>query len=320
MADGNLDSLMDVTLGTFQALKARNPNVIAWYDKLPYTWKGPCSRTFEFNTTVAPWDDPEMRWAINKLIDRDRIVKIAYEGTTTASKSPFPAYPPLNRFVDMMVGKGKFDELWDLDVEGAQKIFESKGYVKKGNYYEKDGQQLVMAIETHEAFIEKQRIADQLVEMFQAAGINATHRKIAGATWNDNLYFGKFETRMGWQTCGSVNEPWGTLDTMSNRWLKPVGERANNNGWRWDNQVFSDAVDQIGLLPLGDPAIDDLVVTALIEYYNELPAIPVTQAKKVIPFDTTYWTNWPTAENNYLHCTTWWNSTHIIIHNLEPAQ
>ena len=33
MADGKLDSLMDVTLGALQALQAKNPNVIAWFDK-----------------------------------------------------------------------------------------------------------------------------------------------------------------------------------------------------------------------------------------------------------------------------------------------
>ena len=99
-----------------------------------------------------------------------------------------------------------------------------------------------------------------------------------------------------------------------------MGERDYFDCWRWDNQEYSDAVDKIGVLPLGDPKIDDLVVKALTQYYNELPTIPVTQAKKLIPFDTTYWTNWPSAENNYLHSTTWWQSTHIIIHNLQPAQ
>ena len=34
MADGKLDSLMDVTLGAFQALKAKNPNVVAWQSAL----------------------------------------------------------------------------------------------------------------------------------------------------------------------------------------------------------------------------------------------------------------------------------------------
>jgi peptide/nickel transport system substrate-binding protein len=320
MADGNLDSLMDVTLGAFQALKAKNPNVIAWQAALPYAWLDPCSRTFEFNTAVAPWDDPEIRWAINMLIDRAKIVKIAYEGTTIASKSPFPAYPPLNHYVDLMKGDPNFDKLWTVDVAGAKAIIESKGYAMQGDYYEKDGKQLTMVIETHEAFIEKQRIADQLVEMFQAAGINATHRKIAGATWGDNLNFGKFEVRMGWQNCGSINEPWATLDTMSNRWLKPVGERASNDGWRWNNQEFSDLVSQIGSLPLGDPKIDELTKQALAIYYKELPTIPVTQAKKLIPFDTTYWTNWPDAKNNYLHSTTWWQSTLIILVNLKQTQ
>jgi len=320
MADGQLDSLMDVTLGAFQALKAQNPNVVAWQGELPYAWLDPCSRTFEFNTAVEPWNDAEMRWAINMLIDRQKIVDIAYEGTTVASKSPFPAYPPLNKFVDAMEGDENFDKLWTVDVEGAQAIFEAKGYTKNGDYYEKDGQQLAMVIETHEAFIEKQRIADQLVEMFQAAGINATHRKLAGATWDDNFNFGKYEVRMGWQNCGSINEPWATLDTLSNRWLVPVGERASNDRWRWDNQEYSDLVAQIGQLPLGDPQIDELTQQALAIYYAELPTIPITQAKKLIPFDTTYWTNWPTAENNYLHSTTWWQSTHVIIHNLKPAQ
>ena len=33
-------------------------------------------------------------------------------------------------------------------------------------------------------------------------------------------------------------------------------------------------------------------------YFKELPVIPVTQAKKIIPFDTTYWTGWPTNETS----------------------
>ncbi|MBM4456237.1 MAG: ABC transporter substrate-binding protein [Chloroflexi bacterium] len=320
MADKKLDSLMDITLGAFQAIKAKNPNVIAWYDKLPYATLDPCSRTFEFNTTLPPWNDPEMRWAINMLIDREKIVKIAYEGTTVASVSPFPAYPPLNRLTDLMKGDPNYDKLWKVDQAAAEAVFKAKGWAKKGNYYEKDGKQLAMTIETHEAFIEKQRITDQLVEMFQAAGINATHRKIAGATWGDNLAFGKFEVRMGWQNCGSINEPWATLNTLNASWLKPVGERASANGWRWDNKEFSALVDQIGTLPLGDPKIDELTKKALSIYYKELPTIPVTQAKKLIPFDTTYWTNWPSATNNYMASWTWWQTTHNIIHNIKPAK
>jgi peptide/nickel transport system substrate-binding protein len=322
MADNKLDSLMDITIGTFEALQKRNPNIIAWLDKKPFVTLDPCSRTFEFNTTLAPWDDPEMRWAINYAFDRDEIVHIAYQDTTVKSKSFFPAYAPLNRYVKILEDKGVFEKypLWTHDTAKAQQIIESKGYTKGSDgYYQKDGKQLKIDITTHEAFIEKQRIAAVQVEELQKIGINASTRNEAGSTWGDNLNFGKFEARMGWQNCGSVNEPWASMDTLSNRWIKPVGERASNNGWRWNNARYSELVEQIGTLPLGDPKIEPLFVEAMSIYYSELPTIPITQARKLIPFNTTYWTNWPTATNNYVSSWTWWQSTFEILVSIKPA-
>ncbi len=128
---------------------------------------------------------------------------------------------------------------------------------------------------------------------------------------------------MGWQTCGSVNEPWNSMDAFNVQWLLPVGERANRNEWRWSGEnaeKFSAITDEIGNLPLGDPAIDDLFVEAMGYWFEDLPVIPITQAKKIIPFSNKYWTNWPTADNPYIHPPTWWQHTHAILHELEPAQ
>jgi len=323
MANGQLDSLMDITLGALQALQAQNPNVITWFDEPPFAWvPDPCSRTFEFNTTVAPWDDPEMRWAINYAIDRDKIVEIAYENTTLKSRHFFPAYPPLDDLVDAAIAAGAWDldQLWTHDPAKAAEIIESKGYTKNANgYYEKDGVELTMDITTHEAFIEKQRIAQVIVEDLQALGINASTRNEAGATWGTNFDEGNFETRMGWQTCGSVNEPWNSLDTFNIMWLTPVGERASRNQWRWSGpaaEEYSKLVDEMGVLPLGDPKVEELFIQAMDIWFDELPVIPVTQAKKIIPFDTTYWTGWPTFENQYTHPPTWWQHTHVILQNL----
>lgn len=326
MEENQIDSLMDITLGALQALQAANPNVVAWYSDLPKAWvPDPCSRTFEFNTSKAPWDDPEMRWAINYIIDRDKIVEFAYEGSTFKSRHFFPAYPPLDAIVDAAEAAGAWntEQLWTVDPAKAAEIVEAKGWVKNGDYYEKDGQQLTMDITTHEAFIEKQRIAQQLVEQFQAFGINASTRNEAGATWGENFNTGAFDTRMGWQTCGSVNEPWASLDEFNVRWLKPVGERAaDGDGWRWqgaDAEAYSKLVDEMGTLPLGDPKVQELFNEAMKIWFKNLPVIPITQAKKIIPFNTTYWTGWPTADDDYIHPPTWWQHTHYIIHALKPA-
>jgi len=60
-------------------------------------------------------------------------------------------------------------------------------------------------------------------------------------------------------------------------------------------------------------------VEAMGYWMSELPSIPLVEAIKLVPFDETYWTGWPTKDNNYIQPATWWQSGHVIIHNLEPA-
>jgi peptide/nickel transport system substrate-binding protein len=211
MANGGLDSLMDITLGTYKAIQARNSNVIAWYPQLPYAWLDPCARNLELNNAVAPWNDKDMRWALNFAINRDQIVAVSYEGTTIPSKFFFPAYPPLNKYVDAADAAGLYQKypLLTSDPDRAKQIIESKGYTMGSDgYYQKDGQQLGLTITTSDTATEHQRIIQVEVEQLQAVGINAVQRNEAEAVWNDNAQFGRFEARQAWDACDSVNEPW----------------------------------------------------------------------------------------------------------------
>jgi len=329
MADNALDNVLDLSLGNLLKLRRLNPKIIAHYQDLPYAWvPDPCSRNLELNHTATPWDDKAMRWALNHAISRDEIVAFAYNGTTIASRHFFPAYPPLNRYVDLLEEAGLYEKhpLLEHNPAKARRIFESNGYrLNDKGFYEKDGKELTIDITTHAAFLEKQRIAGVIVEQLKQVGINAATRKEDAASWFDNFYHGDFEARIGWQACGSANEPWGSMDTFSTRWLKPVGERTgeNQNAWRWsgENAVrYSTLVDEIRALPLGDPRIDELFTRAMDIWLDELPIVPITQARKIMPFNTTYWTGWPTAANNYIHPPTWWQSVHMIIHQLQPAR
>ena len=59
-AKGELDSVMDVTLGAFEAMQARNENMQAWFSDLPYSWLDPCARQLSINTQAEPWDDTDL--------------------------------------------------------------------------------------------------------------------------------------------------------------------------------------------------------------------------------------------------------------------
>ena len=323
-ADSQLDSVMDITLGAFEALQAQNPNIVSWYDSPPWVWLDPCPRQLSINNTVAPWDDPDMRRMLNFATDRNEIVEIAYEGVTIPSRSMFVEYGGMFPYIDAMAEAGlTFSPSADLDAATA--ILEEKGYALNGDgFWERDGEVLTIDIQAHEGFIEKRRIATDLVEQYRRFGIDASTSVVAGATWDENKALGNYVGTLDWDACASVNEPWATMNRYTGQFFAPVGERSPgyNNHVRWSgeaNDQYSEIVQEIGVLPLGDPQIVDMVVEAMTIWYDEMPFIPLTQATKLVPFDTTYWTGWPTAENNYNHPATWWQSTHQIIQNLEKA-
>lgn len=322
MSDGQLDSSMNVTLGAFEAIQARNPNVIAWHAESPYSWADPCPREISFNTQVAPWDNADVRKAVSLIIDRNQIIEVAYEGTTTASRSMFVEYGGMAPYIDAIVDAGMGISP-DADVPAAQALLEGAGYTMNGNgFYEMDGTVLAADLEVNQGSIEYVRTVNVIVEQLRAAGIDAVARPLIEVTANDNRSNGNFGIAYNWDTCGSVNEPWVSMNQMNVSRYVDIGTRASANNPRWNSegaQAYSAIVDQIGVLPLGDPSIPELVVEAYQYIDAETPFIPLVQASKLVPFDTTYWTGWPTAENNYNHPATWWNSTHQIILNLQKA-
>jgi peptide/nickel transport system substrate-binding protein len=285
----------------------------------------PCSRLLSLNHTVEPWGDKDMRWAINYAIDRDEMVRDAYQGTTLPSKHFFPAYPPLNRYVELLEDAGLYEEypLMTHDPQRARQIIQEQGWsMGSAGYYQRDGEQLSLDIQVHASFIEKQRIARVLVDQLQAIGINASMRRVDPDLWLENKERGYYEAVVDWDACGSIHEPWASMSRYHEDWIVPVGERVigRNNHIRWRNEEYSALTDEIRDLPLGDPRVDALFVEAMGIWLEELPFIPITQAKKLVPFDTTYWTGWPTSRNNYVHPPSWWQSAHLIIHQLEPVE
>ena len=319
-----LDSIMDVTLGAFEAMQAQNDKIFAWVEGMPFVWLDPCPRQLSFQTQVAPWDNAEMRWAINHAISRQQVIDIAYEGVTIPSRTLYVEYGGMFPYIDAIEDAGMaFNTEADLDAAAA--LLENNGYSRNddGRWVDGDGNALSLEIQVHEGFIEKRRITTNLVEQLQTFGVEATAAVIAGATWNDNKRFGNYESTTDWDACGSINEPWASLDRYTARWWVPVGEfSSGSNHVRWDganNEAYSEIVGQLGSLPLGHPDAIDLVVEAYGYLYEDLPFIPLNQATKLIPFNSTYWEGWPTSENNWNHPATWWQSTHQFFQEIHKA-
>jgi len=142
MTNHQLDSAMNITPGAFEAIRAKNDKVIAWHTDLPYSWADPCPRQLSFNTEVAPWSDPNLRKAVSLIIDRNQIINVAYEGTSTASSTMFVQYGGMQGIIDAVVKAG-------YGIDAAAHVDEGKALIEAAGYalgadgiYAKDGKAL----------------------------------------------------------------------------------------------------------------------------------------------------------------------------------
>ena len=72
-------------------------------------------------------------------------------------------------------------------------------------------------------------------------------------------------------------------------------------------------------LPPNDPQEHALFRQALEIRLHELPIISLSQQKRIVPYSTKYWTNWPTAENGYVHPPNWWQTFIVPLVNIKAA-
>ena len=316
ISNNETDMANNVSLAAFEAIQARNPNVSAWHPELPYAWSDPCPRQLDINTTVAPWDNPNMRRALSLMIDRQEIIDFAYEGTSIPSRTLFVEYGSMEPFIGAIVDAG-YGASANADVATAQSLLEAEGYtLNSSGIYELDGEELSLEILVNNASTEYTGTIDIIVEQLIAGGIDAFARQVDNGTyWGQAAPESDFVVAYGWLSCGSVNEPFASLARYATE------GRFNNLGmWSGENyDAYSAIVNEIGTLPLDDPSIPDLVAEAYSYIEADTPIIPLAQATKLLPYNTTYWTGWPSADNNYNHPAFWWNSGHQIIHNLTRA-
>ncbi|MBA3873390.1 MAG: ABC transporter substrate-binding protein, partial [Anaerolineae bacterium] len=193
MSQHQLDSSMNITLGTLQAIQAKNPNAVAWVKDAPYSFADPCPRELEFNTEMAPWDNKDLRKAVSLIIDRNQNIAIAYQGTTTPSTTMFVSYPGMDPYIKAITDAGYANDVV-AHVEDGQKLIEAAGYAKNGSgIYEKDGKSLDLAITVGNDTQEYILSTNELVEQLQQAGVNASAQPVNGATSGNANQTGNFQ-------------------------------------------------------------------------------------------------------------------------------
>ncbi len=320
-----LDAAREYSLDDFNDVKSQNGKIVGWTSNSQPAWNDPCVRQIDINTKRAPFSDPNVRQALSYLIDRAQLAHNAYADTTTPSRTMFPEYGAMRPLIDAVVNKG-YGLSPNADATKAQTSLNTAGYTKDptDGVFKKGGQELAATLRVNSDVPKDVAGASEVGKQLNAQGIKVKVEAIPNNEyWGKAVPTGDYDMVYGWLSCGSVAEPFTSMNRYAADKSVPLGARSPgfNNTGRWDDQAakdYSAVVLQIGALPLGDAGIPNLVVGAYKSLAAEMPFIPLVQSPTIIPFNTTYWTGWPAVGGDTVPMHSW-AATHRIIHELRKV-
>ena len=318
--NNEIDMAFSFTAANMELARSQNPKLTTYSDKPPYGYMDWWPISLGFNDTVPPFDDPQIRWAISYSLNRDEIIQFAFKGTTTAIKLPYPDYPGLHPYIDSVSDLLKQYDTTEFNLSKAEAIMTGKGYTKDGDgFWVKDGKRITFQIITFPQHPSTTPQAPVVAEQLRKAGFDASF--LLPADFVTRIQTGEAVAFL-WGHGGSMRDPYTTLERLYHiKWFQPTGTAIPfTNLYRWSNKDFSDIVDQMTSVPPDDPKLKDLFHKAMEIWLPNLPDVMLTQTVILVPRNTTYWTNWPTPDNPYIHDGFWHRTALLLFMNVQPTQ
>ncbi|MBA3944187.1 MAG: protein kinase [Herpetosiphonaceae bacterium] len=322
LINNEMDSSLDMRSSVIGNILKQNPKITSWTGNAsPYGYLDWWPNSLWMNDQLAPYSDPNVRKAISLSINRDQINEVLYEGAKIATIYPFPLYPNLQKFADSPAVKAleaKYKPgAFDLGL--SAKLMTAAGFTKNADdLWEKDGKTISAVINGFEGI--HRDIAPFLVEMLKAGGFDASVN--FGTDASQNMADGK----PGFYLFGhgaSTVDPYAAFELYASRFNAPNGTAAGGGRWsRYKNPEYDKIIDAMAPLSADDPKFQALATQALEIYWRDTIDIPVIQWLHRIPYNNTYWTNWPSSTNvaNGENGAFWAHTGMLVVTNLKAAQ
>ena len=300
--NNEFDAILDVRASVAKQILESNPKITTHSGSdAPYGYLDWWPNSLWSNTQLEPFNDPNVRRAMCDTIDRNKINEIVYDGAEIATVYPFPLYPNLKKFAESDAVQAEFKanasnamQTGTADLAESEELMTAAGFTKNADgLWEKNGATVPAVIQGFEGI--HSDIVPVLVEMLKTGGFDASIN--FGSDAYNNMADGKPGLYMFGHGASTV-DPYAALDLFSTRNAKPIGTTAGNNAFsRYSNPEFDALLDTMAPLSADDPKFQEAAAKAMGIYWKDTIDCPVIQWLHRIPYNQTYWTNWPTAAN-----------------------
>jgi len=290
-----------LSVPTLQTVFAQNPKVVTYSGtQPPYGYLDWCPIDLNFNDAAAPWDNSDLRWAVNYAIDRTKLVALAEGGAGVTALHQFTPYEWFKPFDEAL--KPLYDK-YGLDTSAhpdkVDEIMTKLGYAKNGDdLWEANGKTVDMNIFVPDWL---KAYGPPLTQQLIDAGFDAKFDTSPGL--NTPTQTGEQALSFGCKGPAGVKgmDPYFMLSIYMSEYFRPTGTPAPI-WWatsRWQNPDYDAIVEQMNSLSADDTKTLDLFTQAMDIWFKELPDVFVAQLVIRYPMTTQYWTGWPSQEDPY---------------------
>jgi peptide/nickel transport system substrate-binding protein len=321
LVNNDFDSSLDMRAQTIGNILQQNPKVQSWTGNAsPFGYLDWWPNSLWMNDQHAPYSDPNIRKAMSLVINRDQIDQVLYEGAHISTTYPFPLYPGLKKFTDSPLVKAQEAKYnpGEFNLDKSAALMNAAGYKKNGDgLWEKDGKTINATIDGFESI--HSDIAPVLVEMLKTGGFDAAVN--FGTDANQNM----IEGAPGLYLFGhgaSLQDPYAALELFHGRYSNAIGTTAGNNRFsRYKNPELNALLDDAAPRGSDDPKFQEDMANALGIYWRDTIDIPIIQWLHRIPYNNTYWTNWPSSTNPAMgtNGAFWAHTGTLVITALKPS-
>ncbi|HNP70296.1 MAG TPA: ABC transporter substrate-binding protein [Kouleothrix sp.] len=320
--NNEFDAILDVRSSVAKQLLDSNPKITSHTgNEPPFGYLDWWPNSLWMNTQIEPYNDPNVRKALSLAIDRDKIDEVVYDGAKVSTIYPFPLYPGLQKFVDQPAVKAleaKYNPR-EFNLDKSAQLMTAAGFTKNADgLWEKGGKTVNAVINGFEGI--HSDIVPVLVEMLKTAGFDAN------VNFGTDAYQNMADGKPGLYMFGhgaSLKDPYAAFELFHSRYSASVGTSAGNNRFsRYKNPDYDKLLDEMAPLGSDDPKFQADAVKLLEIYWKDTIDIPIIQWLHRIPYNQTYWTNWPTKANvaGGTNGAFWAHTGMLVITQLKPAQ
>lgn len=209
---------------------------------------------------------------------------------------------------------------WKYDPEAAEKLLIKAGLEKRDDGWYFNGEPFVIEM-SYIADSEAQagRGTEAAYNQLVAFGLNCTLSSKSSATWSADGETGNYDIAGYWPTGGITKDIYSQINGWDADLIVPLGERGSGQGTRWNNQVATDAIQEMATLSPDDERSYELAMTFLKEAVKDMPFIGFHSGVKFVPTNSTYWEGYPCAENPYNGPWWWWSCFKYMLPHITPV-